>query len=105
MKHLKLNDFKKIYRLVKTGAPPVDFLILGLLVWIEEAYIEYKVDKEVDTAIDQYLKDAYCEDQDWHKAGIIKEEWNDTGVPLPTLSVTHPAVEKSETPQRPQDRN
>lgn len=103
MKHLKLQVFRSVYKKYKTGISALDLLFLGLLVWIEEAYIEYKVEKEVDTPIDKYLKDTYGEDQDWHKTAIIKEEWNDTGIPLPTLSVTHPAVEKSETPQRPQD--
>ena len=103
MKHLKLQVFRSTYKEYKTGIPVLDFLFLGLLVWIEEAYIDYKVEKEVDEAIDRYLEWVYDDDQPWHETASIKEEWNDTGIPLPTLSISHPAVEKDETPERSQD--
>ena len=97
MKHLKLNDFKKIYRLLKTGVPPVDFLILGFLVWLEEAYIDYKVEKEVTEAIEEYHEEMDKLEKHWTESAIIKEEYTHSSG-LPTLSISNPVIEKDEAP-------
>lgn len=97
VKHLKLNEFKKIYKALKTGIPPVDFLILGFLVWVEEAYIEYKIKHEVDEAIKEYHKEMDEQELDWKEQGVITEEYTHSSG-LPTLSISNPVIEKDETP-------
>jgi hypothetical protein len=54
--HLKLNEFKALYKEWKTKIPWVDHLLLGLLVWLEEKFIDYRVTTTVDEAIEEYEK-------------------------------------------------
>jgi len=52
---LKLNEFKTLYRVLKQGMPPwFSFLVLGLLVWVEEKFIDIRIKTEVDEAIKEY---------------------------------------------------
>lgn len=52
-RRLKLNEFKELYQALKQNIPWLDHLILGLLVWIEEWYIDKKVKAEVDKAVEE----------------------------------------------------
>jgi len=54
--HLQLNEFKALYKEWKTKIPWVDHLLLGLLVWLEEKFIDYRVTTTVDEAIEEYEK-------------------------------------------------
>ena len=56
MKHLHTGLFKRIYKDVKTPIPYINFLILGLLVWIEKDYLDYTIKANLDSAIDDYHK-------------------------------------------------
>ena len=56
MKHLHTGLFKRIYKDVKTPIPYINFLILGLLVWIEKDYLDYTIKSNLDSAIDDYHK-------------------------------------------------
>ena len=56
MKHLHTGQFKQVYKEVKTPLPYVNFLILGLLVWLEQKYLDYTIKANVDSAIRDYLK-------------------------------------------------
>lgn len=94
VKHLKLNDFKNIYKALKTNIPPIDLLILGFLVWIEEAYIEYKIKREVDDAIDEYHEQMDEQEADWKDQAVITEEYTHSSG-LPTLSISNPVVDKN----------
>ena len=49
--NLKLAEFKALYKTWKTGVPPLDHLLLGLLVWLEQKLIDQRVKTEVDEAI------------------------------------------------------
>lgn len=52
---LKLNEFKAIYDQLKYRLPPWGgHLLLGLLVWLEEKYIQYRTVEAVDEAIEKY---------------------------------------------------
>ena len=52
---LSLNEFKTIYRVLRRGWPDwASFLLLGLLVWIEQKTIKTRVKNEVDEAIKTY---------------------------------------------------
>ena len=56
MKHLHTGQFKQVYKEVKTPLPYVNFLILGLLVWLEQKYLDYTIKANLDSAIDDYHK-------------------------------------------------
>ena len=56
LQHLHTGLFKRIYKDVKTPIPYINFLILGLLVWIEEEYLTYSIKSNLDSAISDYHK-------------------------------------------------
>ena len=56
MKNLHTGQFKQVYKEVKTPLPHVNFLILGFLVWLEQLYLDYTIKANLDSAIDDYLK-------------------------------------------------
>ena len=51
---LRLNEFKNLYKQLKRGIPWWDHLLLGVLMWLEEHFINLKVESTVDNAIDDY---------------------------------------------------
>ena len=51
---LKLNEFKAIYKSLRTGLLWLDHLLLGLLVAVEQWYIGQRVETEVDRALKEY---------------------------------------------------
>jgi hypothetical protein len=51
---LRLNEFKALYKTLKTGTTWVDHLLLGLLYWLEEKLINNRVKVEVDEAIKEF---------------------------------------------------
>lgn len=53
-KRLRLNEFKALYKALKTNTPWVDHLLLGVLVWIEEELINNRVRVELDEAIKEW---------------------------------------------------
>ena len=55
MEHkLKINHFKELYKSLKTPFPPINFLILGMLMGLEQRWIHLKTKQTVDMAIDEY---------------------------------------------------
>jgi len=57
MPKLKLNIFQRIYKSLKTPWLPVNYLILGFLIGLEEQYIDFKAKQTVDDAIKKYKKE------------------------------------------------
>jgi len=56
MEHkLKINTFKELYKSLKTPFPPINFLILGMLIGLENRYIDLKAKQTVDSAIEKYM--------------------------------------------------
>ena len=53
---LKINHFKELYKSLKTPFPPINFLILGMLIGLEQRWINLKAEQTVDMAIDDYHK-------------------------------------------------
>ena len=51
---LKINHFKELYKSLKTPFPPINFLILGVLIGLENRWINIKAEQAVDSAIDEY---------------------------------------------------
>ena len=78
MEHkLKINHFKELYKSLKTPFPPVNFLILGMLIGLEQRWITLKTKQTVDKAIDDYKSKMVDYDQNIYKA--IVEETEDGG--------------------------
>ena len=51
---LRLNEFKTLYKTWKTGVPPLDYLLLGLLSWFEQKLLDNRIKTDLDAAIEQY---------------------------------------------------
>ena len=51
---LRLNEFKALYRTLKTNTPWIDHLLLGVLVWLEEKLIDNRIKTDLDEAIKEY---------------------------------------------------
>ena len=73
---LKLSHFKKLYKSLKTPFPPINFLILGMLVGLENRWINLKAEQAVDKAITDYMAE-FDEPDKVYKA--VVEETEDGG--------------------------
>ena len=74
---LKISYFKKLYKSLKTPFPPINFLILGMLIGLEQRWISLKSEQAVDKAIDDYKSKMVDYDQNIYRA--IVEETEDGG--------------------------
>ena len=74
---LKINHFKELYKSLKTPFPPINFLILGMLIGLEQRWIDLKSKQTVDKAIDDYKSKMVDYDQNIYRA--IVEETEDGG--------------------------
>ena len=74
---LKINHFKELYKSLKTPFPPINFLILGMLIGLEQRWIDLKTKQTVDKAIDDYKSKMVDYDENIYKA--IVEETEDGG--------------------------
>ena len=54
-KELRLNEFKDLYKAWKKGIPSWDHLLLAVLYWVEEHYIDVKARNAVDKAIKEVV--------------------------------------------------
>ena len=52
---LKINHFRELYKSLKTPFPPINFLILGMLIGLENRWIHLKAEQTVDSAIEKYM--------------------------------------------------
>ena len=75
MPRLKLERFRKLYKSLKTPWKPLNWLILGYLIGIEDRYINIKAADTVDTAIRKFNK----ENPDSVKKPEIKMKKTSTG--------------------------
>ena len=83
MPRLKLERFRKLYKSLKTPWKPLNWLILGYLIGIEDRYINIVSKQTVDTAIKDYLEEV--EDKSYppeirkHEDGSISigDYWDD----------------------------
>ena len=51
---LHINHFKELYNSLNTPFPPINWLILGMLVGLEQRWVNLKAEQTVDMAIDEY---------------------------------------------------
>ena len=57
MTNLKTVKFKKLYKLLNTPFTPLNWLILGFLVGIEDQYIELSIKQNLDSEIHRYKEE------------------------------------------------
>lgn len=57
MTKLKTGKFKKLYKLLKTPFTPINWLILGFLVGVEDQYIELSIKQNLDSEIHRYKEE------------------------------------------------
>ena len=74
MTKLKISHFQELYKSLKTPFPPINFLILGALIGLENRWINLKAEQTVDMAIDEYMAEY---DKTVYKA--VVEETEDGG--------------------------
>ena len=74
MTKLKISHFQELYKSLKTPFPPINFLILGVLIGLENRWINLKAEQTVDKAIDEYMAEY---DETVYKA--VVEETEDGG--------------------------
>ena len=86
---LRLNEFKALYKTLKTGTTWVDHLLLGLLYWLEEKLINNRVKVEVDEAIKTWetLHDVSMPDM---VTPVYTEKPSETSTRLPEMRLTAP---------------
>ncbi len=90
MNKLKINHFKELYKSLKTPFPPINFLILGMLIGLEQRWMHLKAEQTVDKAIDDYKSKMVDYDQNIYRA--IVEETEDGG-----FTIGYYPEEKDET--------
>ena len=61
MPKLKLDRFRRIYKSLKTPWKPLNWIILGYLIGIEQEYINIRTKQTVDEAISNYKKEVLDE--------------------------------------------
>lgn len=85
---LRLEEFRVLYRTWRRGIPWFDHLLLGLLVWLEEKFIDARVKVEVDQAIEEYKKiEPPMPDM---VTPIYTEKPSETSTSLPEMRLTAP---------------
>ena len=57
MTKLKTGKFIKLFKLLKTPFTPLNWLILGFLVGIEDQYIELSIKQNLDSEIHRYKEE------------------------------------------------
>ena len=81
---LHISHFKELYKSLKTPFPPINFLILGMLIGLEQRWVNLKAKQTVDNAIDTYMEEypetvyeavvEECEDGNGYTIGYFPEE-------------------------------
>ena len=81
---LHISHFKELYKSLKTPFPPINFLILGMLMGLEQRWVNLKAKQTVDDAIDTYMEEypetvyeavvEECEDGNGYTIGYFPEK-------------------------------
>ena len=85
-KRLRLNEFKALFKALKTNTPWVDHLLLGVLVWIEEELINNRVRVELDEAIKEWETLHPPKPESF----VYTEKPSETSTRLPEMRITAP---------------
>ena len=71
---LKINHFKELYKSLKTPFPPINWLILGMLVGLEQRWVNLKTKQTIDVAVEDYHDQMDELDEKVYKAVIEETE-------------------------------
>ena len=81
---LHISHFKELYKSLKTPFPPINFLILGMLMGLEQRWVNLKAKQTVDDALDTYMEEypetvyeavvEECEDGNGYTIGHFPEK-------------------------------
>ena len=70
---LHISHFKELYKSLKTPFPPINFLILGMLVGLEQRWVNLKAEQTVDMAIDEYQLTHMLEHEEPVYKAVVEE--------------------------------
>ena len=70
---LHISHFKELYKSLKTPFPPINFLILGMLVGLEQRWVNLKAEQTVDMAIDEYQLEHMLELEEPVYKAVVEE--------------------------------
>ena len=89
-RRLRLNEFKELYKALKTGVVWVDYLLFSFVYWLEEKVIDNRIQNEVDQAVKDYnsLSDELFMDE--LLGPLYTEKPSDTSTSLPEMRLTAP---------------
>ena len=90
---LRLNEFKELYKALKTGVVWLDYLLFSFVYWLEEKVINVRVENEVDGAIKEY-ETLHLEPMPDMVSPVYTESPSETSVNLPEMRLTAPWVVK-----------
>ena len=85
-KELRLNEFKDLYKAWKKGIPWWDYLLLGVLTWLEDRYIAVKARNAVDKA----LKEVVLPPLPDYVTPVYTETHGEASRSLPEVRLTAP---------------
>lgn len=83
---LKLNEFKALHKALSRGLPWVDHLLLGLLCWIEQWYIQVRTVTEVNRALKEYEDTEILTPV----SPVYTERPSETSISLPEMRISAP---------------
>jgi hypothetical protein len=90
---LKLNEFKELYKALKTGVVIIDYLLFSFVYWLESKVINVRVENEVNEAIKEYYS-LHGELSPTHPNDVVSpvytEESSKTSTKLPEMRLTAP---------------
>lgn len=85
---LRLVEFQVLFKSWKRGIPWWDHLLLGLLVWLEDKFIDLRVEAELDSAIEEYKKiEPSLPD---YVTPVYTETFSEGSTSLPEMRLTAP---------------
>ena len=94
---MRLNEFKELYKVLKTGVVWVDYLLFSFVYWLEEKVIDSRIQNEVDEAIKDYnsLSDELFMDEllgplYTEEPSASANSHSDTSTSLPNMRLTAP---------------
>lgn len=71
---LHISHFKELYKSLKTPFPPINWLILGMLVGLEQRWVNLKTKQTIDMAVEDYHDQMDELDEKVYKAVIEETE-------------------------------
>jgi hypothetical protein len=99
-RRLRLNEFKELYKALKTGVVIIDYLFFSFIYWLENKVIENRSQQVVDEAIARYRatsKELYSLHPNDAVSPVYTEEpsasansHSDTSTRLPEMRLTAP---------------